>query len=90
MRVKLAMKLGGKYRIRDISIRSWDKLSEDVGLKSGDIVRRVQDMAEALPEAAEDLRQKTRDEGMVHPIIDRLAERLGSRAGKCAKLLALD
>jgi Uncharacterized protein related to capsule biosynthesis enzymes len=28
MRAKLAMKLGGKYRLRDISARDWEKLAD--------------------------------------------------------------
>lgn len=90
MRVKLAMKLGGKYRIRDVSIRSWDNLAEDVGLRSADIVSRVAGMANALQGAAEEVRQKTRAEGMSHPIIDRLTESLSAHAEKCARLLALE
>lgn len=32
MRIKLAMKIGGKYRLREISMRNWEKLCEEVAL----------------------------------------------------------
>jgi len=89
MRIKLAMKLGGKYRVRDISARSWEKLSEDVGMDKGNMARRVQEMAEALPSAAEDIRQDMQAGRMRHEIVDRIVDCLKARAEKCARSFAL-
>jgi serine/threonine-protein kinase HipA len=89
MRIKLAMKLGGKYRFRDISARSWEKLSEDIGVDKDDMASRVQEMAKALPDAAEDIRRDMQAGKMKHELVDRLADRLQAHAEKCARSVAL-
>jgi serine/threonine-protein kinase HipA len=89
MRIKLAMKLGGKYRFRDISARSWEKLSEDIGVDKDDMASRVQEMAKALPDAAEDIRRDMQAGKMKHELVDRLADRLQAHAEKCARSFAL-
>lgn len=89
MRAKLAMKLGGKYRLRDISARSWEKLADELGLPHDAVSQRVLAMAEALPAAADGVRRHMHDAGMVHAIVDHLVDRLSEHAVKCAKLLAL-
>lgn len=89
MRAKLAMKIGGRYRLRDISPRSWEKAADELGLDSEAISARVLLMADALPIAAQEVRAEMHDVGMRHDIVDRLVDRLSDRAGKCAELFAL-
>jgi len=89
MRVKLAMKIGGKYRLRDISPRSWEKAADEVGLDRGAISQRIRAMADALPAAAEGVQRDMRDAGMAYDIVDRLADQLKERAAKSSKLFAL-
>lgn len=85
MKVKLAMKLGCKYRIRDISARSWEKLSEELRLDKEDVVRRVREMAGNLPGEAEAIRTALQASDMHHPVLDQLTERLSAHAEKCAR-----
>ncbi|MGE0284211.1 MAG: type II toxin-antitoxin system HipA family toxin [Rhizobiaceae bacterium] len=89
MKVKLAMKLGGKYRIRDISARSWDRLSDELRLNKEDVMERVCEMTSRLPEQAEAIGQQVREAGMTHPIIERLTARASDRAQKCERLFDL-
>lgn len=89
MRVRLAMKIGGKYRLRDISPRSWDKVADELRLDRGALSQRIRAMADALPAAAEDVQREMRDAGMAHDIVDRLADMLKDRAAKSSKLFAL-
>lgn len=89
MRVRLAMKIGGKYRLRDISPRSWDKVADELRLDRGALSQRIRAMADALPAAAEGVQREMRDAGMAHDIVDRLAHRLKDRATKSSKLFAL-
>jgi serine/threonine-protein kinase HipA len=89
MRAKLAMKLGGKYRLRDISARDWEKLADELGLKQNAVSERVLAMAEALPAAADGVRRQMRETGMTHGIVDRLVDRLSEHAARCARLFAL-
>lgn len=89
MRTKLAMKLGGKYRLRDISARNWEKLADELGIAHEEVSQRVLAMADALPAAADGVRRHMHEAGMAHAIVDRLVERLSEQAAKSARLFAL-
>jgi serine/threonine-protein kinase HipA len=89
LKLKLAMKLGGKYRLRDISARSWEKLSEELRLDKKEVARRVCEMAGKLPLEAQAIRESLEDTGIKHPVLDRLTERLSAHAGKCERLFTL-
>lgn len=88
MKIRLAMKLGGKYRIRDITARSWDKLSEELRLDKTEIAQRVSTMAARLPGDANDIRNEMTKAGMKNPVLDRLTECLSEHAQTCARLFA--
>ncbi|PQA86015.1 type II toxin-antitoxin system HipA family toxin [Hyphococcus luteus] len=87
MKLKLAMKLGGKYRLRDIYARQWTKLADEIRLKSDDILNRIKTITESLPDVAASTQQDMKDAGLKHPVIDRLAERLTARAEECLRKL---
>jgi serine/threonine-protein kinase HipA len=89
LKLKLAMKLGGKYRLRDINARSWEKLSEELRMDEKEIARRVYEMADRLPVEAQTIRKRLEESGMKHPVLDRLTERLSAHAEKCARLFTL-
>ncbi|MBM4296446.1 MAG: type II toxin-antitoxin system HipA family toxin [Deltaproteobacteria bacterium] len=88
LKLKLAMKLGGKYRIRDISARSWEKLSEELRLDKKKVARRICQMASKLPVEARAVRRGLEESGMKHPLLDRLTERLSAHAEKCERSIA--
>jgi len=85
LKLKLAMKLGGKYRIRDISARSWEKLSEELRLDKEEVARRVCEMAGKLPVEAQMIRKRLGESGTNHPVLDRLTDRLSAHAEKCKR-----
>ncbi|MDH3444479.1 MAG: type II toxin-antitoxin system HipA family toxin [Deltaproteobacteria bacterium] len=89
LKLKLAMKLGGKYRLRDISARSWEKLSEELRMDKKGITGRVCEMARKLPVEAWAIRKRLQESGIKHPVLDRLTERLTAHAEKCERLFAL-
>lgn len=89
MRAKLAMRIGGKYRLRDISARNWKKLADELGMAQDVIVQRVLGMADSLPAAADDVRRQMHEAGMAHGIIDRLVDHVSEHAAESAKLFAL-
>jgi serine/threonine-protein kinase HipA len=89
LKLKLAMKLGGKYRIRDISARSWEKLSGELRLDKKEVARRACEMASKLPVEAEAIRKTLEESGMKHPVLNRLTERLGAHAEKCERSFAV-
>ncbi len=79
-RVKLAMKVGDKYRLRDITAREWRKAATDFRMDPEAVVARVVRMTEEMPDRTEDLANKLRAAGLDHPVIDRLRTRLIGRA----------
>lgn len=86
-RLKLAMKIGGKYRIRDIRARQWISLATENRLDADHLVSRVIGLAEHIANEASNIRNRMRDEGISHPIVDKLAHVLTERAESCATRL---
>lgn len=85
-KLKLAMKLGGEYRLRDIAAKEWKRLAQEAGFAPDAVAARVSRMAETLPAAAAEIRGMHQKEGHAHPIFARLADRLTSRCEACRKL----
>ena len=88
-KLKLAMKVGGTYRLRDIGQRQWRKLAEEVGTNADRLLLLVVAMAEAMPDAVARTRAQAKADGLTHPIVDRLSERLIERARACLRVLRL-
>lgn len=86
-RVKLAMKIGGEYRLRNIGLRHWQRLAADLHLDEGTIIDRIRVMASTLPDHATDVQKQIEEEGLSHATITKLSERLKTRASACQKLL---
>jgi serine/threonine-protein kinase HipA len=86
-RVKLSMKLGGEYRFRNIHLRHWQKLAEELRVDPGELVHRVDDLARQLADHVPDIVRRMTEEGLSHPLIPRLADALTSRAAACRDIL---
>jgi len=87
LKVKLAMKIGGSYRLRDVGLRHWKKLAAESHLDGEEIVLRARNLAQALPDHTADIRKKVATARLVHPIIDRLNKVLIERSRQCLRLL---
>ena len=86
-KLKLAMKIGPDYRLRDVGAREWRRFAEQVRIDPDDLLGRIGTLAARLPEEAHSLRDRLHSEGLGHEVIDRLADRLSARADDCAKAL---
>ncbi len=86
-RIKLAMKIGGKYRIRDIGPRQWSRLAEDSGLDPESMLARVAELAALLPAKMDEILERARDEGLTHPILEKLGRAMKDRAQRCSRVL---
>lgn len=84
IKLKLAMKIGGKYRLRDVYARQWVKLAEELRMESEALITHIKDLAENLPDAVALTQKEMKDAGLKHPIIKRLSDRLKQRAKECA------
>jgi len=76
-KVKLAMKIGGKYRAHEIGLREWEKTSRALAM---DAVGHVRDLTRSLPDVSADLLRRCKREGLEHPVLRSLADAIARRA----------
>jgi serine/threonine-protein kinase HipA len=88
-RVKLAMKVGDKYRLRDIGRREWGKLSSDLTIDADELTGKLIQMAEALPDLVADIARSATTAGLEHVVIKRLSTRLIGRSRVCLDKLGV-
>ncbi len=85
--LKLAMKIGGEYRLRYIGRPRWLRAAAEVGMAGDDLVARARGLATAVSVGAAVVAAQCRAQGLEHPIVDRLAEAITSRAHACGTRL---
>lgn len=86
-KVKLSMKLGGEYRLRNIRLYHWRKMAEELRLDSDALIQRLNSLASQLPDYASAISQRLLKEGLTHSIVTRLADVLAARAATCQNAL---
>ena len=87
-KVKLAMKIGGEYKLSLIGLRQWQKFAREVRVETDDLVERLASMAKQLPDEVNIARTRAREEGLDEAIVERLATQLIERAGECGRSLS--
>jgi serine/threonine-protein kinase HipA len=85
--LKLAMKIGGEYRLRNIAAGQWRKLATEVRRNPEELLATLRSTAEAMPDHVLNIQQLVKQDGLVHPIVDRLSDKLVTRARECGRLL---
>jgi serine/threonine-protein kinase HipA len=86
-KIKLAMKIGPDYRLRDIGQREWRRLAEKNRLDPDRLIERIRDLAVHVPAESSHVRERLRSEGLQHDVIDRLTDRLAKRASDCREIM---
>jgi serine/threonine-protein kinase HipA len=86
-KVKLAMKIGGEYKLNQIGLHQWGKLAHEMRIQAEELIERLASMARQLPDEVNAARVRGREEGLKGPTIERLATRLVKRAGECQRML---
>lgn len=86
-KAKLAMKIGGEYRLPNIGLRQWRRLAEDIRIDEEALITRVRAMAAGLPDLIAAIREEVEAAGLNHPILRALAQRLTTRAKRCLAIL---
>ncbi len=86
-RIKLSMKIGNEYRLRDIGLRQWHKLAGEVRRDPDALIQRVRDLTGQLADHVTDIRNRMEDEGLTHATITRLAKALTARAALCLRII---
>jgi serine/threonine-protein kinase HipA len=86
-KVKFAMKIGGEYRLSHIGLRQWRKFAREARVDPEPMIARLAAMARQLPDEVNAARVRARGQGLVAPIIERLAAKLIERAAECQRQL---
>ena len=86
-RVKMSMKLGGEYCLRNIRLYHWRKLAEELRRDPDAMIQRLDEFARHLADLVPAIRVRMTEEGLSHPIIATLADALTARAVACREVL---
>jgi serine/threonine-protein kinase HipA len=87
-KVKLAMKIGGEYRLKQIGLRHWEKFARKAQINADALTARLVSMAKQLPDEVNATRKRAHEDGLKEVmIIERLAAQLIDRAAECQRIL---
>lgn len=87
-RVKLAMKIGGEYRMRFIGGRNWERLAAATGIDPDEMMSLVREVVELVPEVLSDVRAAEEKRGVASPVLARMQDEVASHSASClARLL---
>ena len=86
-KAKLAMKVGSKYRLKEIARRHWEATAKELKIPTNELIDRMIALANALPAASGRVVSALHAEGLNHPTIGVLGEQLPVRAEECLRLL---
>jgi len=86
-RLRLAMKIGGQYRLRSIGAHQWRSLASELRLDADRVVSRLADVAARLPDAAAAIGSRAGRAGLDRRFVERLVHLLATRAAECGRAL---
>ena len=86
-KAKLAMKIGGEYRLRYIGLRNWQKFAAEMRLDEGLLMERIRAMAALVPDHAASIQKELETSGLSHGTITRLTQKLQGRAALCQRIV---
>lgn len=79
-RARLAMKIGGKYKLREIAGSQWEKCAAEFRLDRCRVLDRIRAMATKLPDAAASVKSEMETQGLRHGVLDRLLAQIQERS----------
>lgn len=90
-KARLAMKIGSKYKIKDVVGRHWSACARELGLPPAELLERIGTMASLIPDAATRVADSMEKSGIRHQVIGVMLEELARHAEGCReKLRAID
>ncbi|WP_283809922.1 hypothetical protein [Bradyrhizobium forestalis] len=89
-KIKLAMKVGGEYKLGQIGLRQWKKFARETRVDADVLIATLISMAGQIPDLVPDIRTRAQNEGLENTVIERLATALGTRAKYCEYVLKGD
>jgi serine/threonine-protein kinase HipA len=85
---KLAMKIGGEYRVRAVANSHWRRAATELGVTPNELRERLAKLAADLPSAAAQVHSEMENGAVDHPVVARLVTAIGERAALAAQLAA--
>ncbi len=76
---KMAMKIGGKYRLSELMARHWEQFARDAGLSPAQVKKRILGIAKRLPDLARENRVSFEARGRGHPILEQIVVLIAQR-----------
>ncbi|MCP2324874.1 serine/threonine-protein kinase HipA [Hamadaea flava] len=86
-RLRMAMRIGGDYRLDGITGTRWRRLAVEAGLDPAGTVDRARAYAQELPDVISRIAKGHEIAGLASGLPGRLAERMTARATLCERLL---
>ncbi len=86
-KLKLAMKVGGEYRLEAITRRSWERLAGDAGVAPEVVVDRVRDLASRAPDSLADQASVDSVQRLDSPLPRTLVDSVGKWSEHCLRVL---
>ncbi len=85
-KAKLAMKIGDRYGLMEVSLSDWRKLAATNRIDADRVIERIKAMAKELPDRLSDEVKRMHESGLRHVVINKLAELLPKRAAEIAAM----
>ena len=78
-RLRMAMKIGGYYKFDQIQPSHWERQATLMNMDPSEMVARVQEMSEKIPDAMSDVVKECRAHGLTEPVLDRMLDGISNR-----------
>ncbi|MFI7708203.1 type II toxin-antitoxin system HipA family toxin [Nonomuraea sp. NPDC049480] len=85
-KIKLAMKIGGEYRLKSVGWSSWRRLAERLGLDGDELWSRIDELARALPDALSDAAAAPEVRSLGRPLPGTLVDAAAARVSTLLRL----
>ena len=86
-RLKMATRIGGKYRLEEIHSRHWASFARELRIPPVEVLDMGRTMAETVPAALSEIIDEERTDRLDHPILERMTEVLNARSEHCTRVL---
>jgi len=74
------MKIGSKYRVKEIEARHWQQCAKQLRLKTNDFMEMFEALAKQLPQACVATSAKLQSQGLTHEVVESLAQSITERS----------
>jgi len=86
-KMKLAMRIGGEYRLAHVARRHWERLAESADLDPTAVLELVGDVCERVSSQLAPVCEAVRSAGVEHDVIDAIEVQVSARMERCMRAL---